>query len=684
MQTDVVPDAFASDSPCRSFLDVIDEGVLVYETLFPHHVRYANLVAERLIGHPAQGLIGRPLGDLLKPARQPHGAGGLLLARLAEKGAATDFQVTTPWRAHPFPLGFAAQRALPDPKCAALVFRDVAEEWRLREELRLAEEVFDYSPEAIMVTDEAGTIMRVNPAFTLITGYRPEEAIGRNPRLLRSDRHDAAFYAALWRGLRENGHWHGEIWDKRKDGEIYPKWLCINAVHAPSGQTRYVAMFSDISERKLHEARIEHLARHDPLTGLSNRIDLLERAGGILPRARRGDLGAALMMIDLDRFKPINDTLGHDVGDHLLIEVAGRLNASVRATDIVARLGGDEFVVLLADAGEQDEIARLAEKIRARLAAPYEIAGHVLHISPSIGIALCPQNGEDMDSLLKAADIAMYRIKNKQRNGWCFFSHEMDEAAQRRQRIEADLRTALAEGQLVLLYQPQFDIAHERVIAWEALLRWQHPEWGQMPPDAFLPVAEESGLIVPIGAWVLETACRDAVAWSGARGSEERVAVNVSLRQLGRSDFVDTVSAALENSGLAPERLELEVTEQALFCPTAQTRENLESLRNLGVRLTLDDFGTGYSSLVGLSCFAVDRLKIDRSFAAGVGKGKNAAIVSAALSLATAFGIEAVAEGVETSEQMAFLIEQGCMRAQGFLYGHPMEASAVSGFRRGA
>ena len=668
-------DAPATDL-CRQIVEAVGEAILLHDRLPPYRILFANPFAEALIGHPAAGLVGRPLGEVIKLAgRAPR---SLLMQRLCE-ALPYEAEIVTPWQSQPFPVLFVSHTPLVKPGAPMLlVFRYIGAEWRERERLRLAEEVFEYSPEAIMVTDEAGTILRVNPAFTLITGFAPDEAVGRNPRILRSGRHDAAFYENMWRALLEEGHWHGEIWDRRKNGDEYPKWLCINRVELPNGGVRYVALFADISERKAHEARIDYLAHHDTLTGLANRRRLEERANRLLAGSRRGDVGAALLLIDLDRFKYINDSLGHDVGDQLLIEVASRLRAAVRADDLVARLGGDEFVVLLEGVNKPEEVAPLAEKLRARLAEEYLVADHRLHTSPSIGISLAPTDGRDLNALLKAADVAMYQVKTTTRNGWRFFEPELDVAARERQALESDLRRALQEEQFVLYYQPEYDVAGRRVVAWEALLRWRHPTRGLLLPDVFLPLAEETGLIVPLGAWALETACRDAASWSSARGDGERVAVNVSARQLEVGDFYGTVVAALEKSGLPPARLELELTESALFAPTEHVRTTLEALRALGIRLTLDDFGTGYSTLAALTHFHIDRIKIDRHFTANLDRESHMAIVAAVIALSAALKLEVVAEGVENADQLALLIERGCLRAQGFLYGRPLPATEVA------
>jgi diguanylate cyclase (GGDEF)-like protein/PAS domain S-box-containing protein len=674
--TDTLSDVTRESVVARELVHAVGDCVVAYDLRSPHRIRFVNAAAEALIGQHEADLVGHPLSDALRPfaadARD-------LLARLADEGA-FETLATGNWNPVPFPVALLAARPVAALGLGLLSFREAGTEWRLREDAQLAEQVFQYSPEAIMVTDADGTILRVNPAFSLITGFRPEEAIGRNPNILRSDRHDGEFYRALWQALHEHGHWHGEIWDRRRNGEVYPKWLCINSVHLASGERRHIAQFADISERKLHEQRIDYLAHHDPLTGLANRRQLEERAGHALARARQGKSGLAVLLIDLDRFRHINDSLGHGIGDQVLVEAAGRLGAVVRANDVVARLGGDEFVVVLDGFADARAVAATAEAIRAALAVPYSTAGHVLHASASIGIATCPGDGEDLDTLVKLADIAMYQVKAECRDGWRFFQHHVHEAARARHQVERDLRSALEAGQLRLHYQPQYDVAGARVIAWEALLRWQHPERGAIEPEQFIPLAEETGLIVPIGAWVLETACRDAVSWSAARGHNERVSVNLSARQVERAEFVDDVIAILARTGLPPGRLELELTESMLFGDTARVRDNLERIKDLGIKLALDDFGTGYSTLASLTHFTVDRLKIDRSFLADIERPGNAAIIAAVVTLASALGLEVVAEGVENTTQLAFLLDRGCLHAQGFLYGRPMPSAEVPHF----
>lgn len=664
----------------RTIVHAIGEGVIGVEDEFPHPIRFLNPAAEKLLGLSESQAISQPLESLIGLAPEEKAAPGSLFFRLSH-GKPFEAMITSAGREAPFPAAFVSSRTLDDTGLVVLTLQDVTNRWQDDEQLRLAEQVFEYSPEAILVTDGNGIILRVNPAFTLITGYLPEEAIGQNPRLLRSNRHDDDFYRELWRCLAEEGHWHGEIWDRRKSGEIYPKWLCINAVRLPHGETRYVALFADISERKAHEERIDYLAGHDALTGLPNRRLLDDRMTKLLAAARRGDQGVAVLMIDLDRFKHINDSLGHQVGDQLLVEVARRLNACVRGSDTVARLGGDEFVVLLAGIVDHRDVAPVAEKIRESLARAVDAGPHLLHTSPSIGISLYPNDGSNLDDLLQAADIAMYQVKAAGRNAWMFFESRMNEEVRTRHRLETDLRLALEQEQFELYYQPQFDVDGGRVIAWEALLRWNHPQHGWIEPSEFIPVAEENGMILPLGEWVLESACREAVAWSRRRHGEERIAVNLSPRQFEHPTLIDVVVRILKDTGLPPHRLELEVTESALMVNTPKVQETLCALKALGIHLTLDDFGTGYSSLGYLSSFAVDRLKIDRSFLLDMeSKPNNAAIIHAVVALAKALGLEVVAEGVETGDQLAFLIDSGCLKAQGFLYGRPMPAASVAGF----
>lgn len=562
------------------------------------------------------------------------------------------------------------------------IAEDVTQRRRDAEKLRLAEKVFEHSAQGILVTDAQTRIVSVNPAFTAITGYSAEDAVSEKPGRFVSGRYDAAFYAALWDKLNATGHWSGEVWGKRKNGEEYPVWLSINAVRDAENASvsHYVAIFSDISEQKASAARIEHLAYHDPLTGLPNRYALHTHLEQSLATARRNQRGLALMFIDLDRFKSINDTLGHDVGDQLLVTVARRIREAVRESDTVARLGGDEFVVVAGglNAGAEDA-ARIAEKVIAAVDKPMRLSGHALYVTPSVGIALYPEDGTTAESLIKNADIAMYHAKSAGRNAYHFFNASMNAEMGERLRLESDLHQAVERGEFRMLYQPVVDIASGAVTAVEALLRWQHPELGELLPERFLPIAEETGLIRPIGTWALATACREVAAWT--EFAHLRLAVNLSARQLEAPGFIDSVRAILHETGLAPERLELEIAESATLTDSERVVEFMGALAAIGVRIAIDDFGSVYSSLAYLKRLPKSRLKIDRSFVMDLEYDPNdVAITEGIIALARSLGQEATAEGIETPAQLAMLQAFGCREGQGFLFSRPLAPEALRAF----
>lgn len=555
--------------------------------------------------------------------------------------------------------------------------RDISDRRKIEQELRFAERVFQSTTEGILVTDAAGSIVAVNPAFETITGYRREDAIGRNPRLLKSGRHDEAFYRDIWRSVNSLGQWRGELWNRRKSGEIYPEWLTVSVVrdHADA-ITHYVAVFSDISTLKFAQERIEFLAYHDSLTRLPNRILLRDRLEHALSRARRERGVLALMFFDLDRFKSVNDTLGHTVGDELLIEVARQIGDLVRASDTLARLGGDEFVLLIEDEADVSQVAAVARKMLDVFARPRSIAGHELTVTTSIGIALYPDDGDDVDTLLKHADLAMYEAKSQGRNNYQFFSPKLTAGAFERLVMENALRGAVMRNELVLHYQPQIDLASGTLTGVEALVRWQHPDLGLVSPGQFISLAEETGIIVDIGAWVLHEACRQMAAWDAAGFKVPQVAVNLSARQIDRDQIVSTTDEALSKAGIGADRLELEVTESMIMRDPEQALGVLGGLRVLGVALAIDDFGTGYSSLTYLRRLPLDRLKIDQSFVHDIGLDPNGeAIVRAVIALARSLGLRTVAEGIETQAQADFLAAEGCDIGQGYLFDKPLPAA---------
>jgi diguanylate cyclase (GGDEF)-like protein/PAS domain S-box-containing protein len=559
---------------------------------------------------------------------------------------------------------------------------DVTERKRTEERLRLTEQVFDNSPVAIVITDSANRIISVNASFVRITGYSEDEALGRDPKFLASGLHDAEFFERMWQALQKSDFWEGEVWDRRKTGEIYPKWMTINVVRDREDARRvhYVAIFSDITERKQAEEHIHHLAHHDPLTTLPNRMALEARLEQSIADANRNQRSVAVMFLDLDRFKTINDTLGHHVGDLLLIEVARRLRQTVRSSDTVARHGGDEFVVVLPALETPDVAATLAGNILKTLSEPYLIEGNILHSTPSIGVSLYPEDGGDVDTVMKYADTAMYHAKEMGRNGFQFFSPEMNRAAMERLDIERQLRDALKTDQLLLHYQPRLDW-NEQVTGVEALIRWNRPGHGLQLPGRFIPIAEESDLIILIGEWVLAAVAAQLQAWRKAGVAVPSVAINLSARQLRLANLPGQVAAVLQASGLPATLLEFEVTETMAMENPEKASRLLGELRDMGIALAIDDFGTGYSSLAYLKRLPFDHLKIDRSFVAGITHDQNdVAIVRGTIALAHSLGLTVVAEGVETAEQLALLRIADCDEFQGFHFSRPLPADELEVF----
>lgn len=553
---------------------------------------------------------------------------------------------------------------------------DVTERKLAEEQLRLAAKVFDASNEAIMIADGYRRILVVNDAFTEITGYAPDEVIGTIPAVLDSGHHNPEFYVPLWHSLNHIGHWRGEIFDRRKNGEPYPQWTSISAVRNPDGElTHYVAIFSDISERKDAEARIEYLAHHDALTDLPNRMLLRDRLEHALAHAEREKNIVALLFLDLDHFKVINDSLGHLVGDKLLQAVAQRLVQCVRETDTVSRHGGDEFLILLTDSHDTDAVARTSQKILDQLAQPFDIDGHTLSTSFSIGITLYPADGIDFGTLLKHADTALYHAKQSGRNAYHFFTEAMNATAQERMQLESRLRQAIERNEFTLHYQPQVELGSGRVIGAEALIRWNSPELGQVSPARFIPIAEDSGLILQIGEWVLYEACRQARAWQKEGIPGLVVAVNVSAVQLRRGNLPDSVANALEQSGLDSSHLELELTESMLLQDVDHVFETVQELSAMGITLSIDDFGTGYSSMSYLKRLAINKLKIDQSFVRDLTSDpEDAAIVRAVIEMARSLKLTTIAEGVETEQQLNLLKNYACDQVQGYHLSRPLPA----------
>jgi len=558
------------------------------------------------------------------------------------------------------------------------VFADITERKLAEEKLRLSANVLEHIADGVMVLDVDGRIVATNPAFSRITGYAEQEALGRESSLTRGTRNDQAFYDELWRQLDASGFWRGEIWDTRKDGEAYLEALTVSALRDDDGATtHYVCVFSDITRERESQDQLDHLAHHDPLTSLPNRLLYHDRLRHAMARAERDGEQLAVLFIDLDRFKNVNDTLGHHVGDELLKQAAQALSRCLREGDTLARLGGDEFIVLLEDVDGMPGATRVAEKLMAMFEQPFEVSGYELFVTGSVGISLYPQDGRDMHMLIRNADVAMYQAKARGRNGFRFYAASMSGDGTLRLRTETLLRRAIEKSEIYLAYQPQVEIDSGRLIGVEALLRWNSPELGQVAPSSFIPLAEDTGFIGQLGHWVLQDACRQMVAWEAQGLSVPKIAVNLSVRQFERGGMAATVAAVLEDAGLAPARLQLEVTESAIM-NTSDALQYVNDLHAIGVALAIDDFGTGYSSLAYLKQLPVQTLKIDRSFIKDIPQDPDdEAIAIAIIQLGKSMDLSVIAEGVEREDQAAFLLRHGCNLAQGYLYGKPLSSDEI-------
>ena len=642
----------------------------------------ANLEAQRMFGYDENDF--RRLGrDGLVDTTDPR-----LPAALAQRAREGWFRgeltmIARDDRRFPAELSSSVFRSKDGSEMSSLLIRDITELKRLEQQLRIDATVFE-SQEGMLVTDAQGTILRVNKAFCAITGYSADEVVGHTSHMLKSGRHDAGFYVDLWRKLKKHGYWEGEIWNRRKNNSIYPEWLTITAVKGRDDQVmNYVGTLTDITVRKQAEEEIKTLAFYDPLTQLPNRRLLLDRLHHAMAASSRSSQTCALLFIDLDNFKTLNDTRGHDVGDLLLQQVAQRLMLSVREGDTVSRIGGDEFVVILEDLSTSpleaaSQAEQVGEEIRRELGRTYMLGGHSHHSSPSIGATLFSGHQFSSDELLKRGDLAMYEAKAAGRNTLRFFDPQMQAQVSERARLEAELRQSLREQQMLLHYQPQVD-AQGRIFGVEALVRWQHPSRGLVYPGAFIGLAEETRLILELGEWVLETACQQLADWSGLPGRRDlSIAVNVSAQQFHQRDFVQRVQGSLERTGADPRRLKLELTESLLVHDLQDVVRKMGQLQALGVRFSLDDFGTGYSSLAYLKQLPLDQLKIDQSFVRDVLVDANAATLARTIvSLADSLELQVIAEGVETAEQRDFLERSGCRYFQGYYFSKPLPLAAL-------
>ncbi len=570
-----------------------------------------------------------------------------------------------------------------DRRLLHVVWRDISQRKRAEARVNLLATAFRHSGEAIVITDSEANILEVNKAFTRYTGYAPEEVIGRNPRILSAGRTERETYREMWVALAADGFWQGELWDRHKDGHSYPKLLTISAVRDEKGRTlNYIGNFTDITERKAAEERIQFLAHHDALTQLPNRIGFGLMAQQAIVRARRDASRFALLFIDLDRFKDINDTLGHHSGDDLLVEITTRLKAALRESDIVARFGGDEFVVVLPEVDAASTVT-VVDKLMRQACRSFRIERHEFHPTLSIGISLFPDDSDKLDELMRNADLAMYKAKAEGRNQYHFYTPAMNHLAIERLAVENSLRRALENSEFFLHYQPQIDGDSGRVIGVEALVRWQSPERGLVPPNQFIPVAEESGLIDPLGDWILREAVRQLAEWREAGLAGIQMAVNLSARQLQNAALVDCVRGLFAEFRLLPGDLELEVTESMAMQKPEQTIDCMHRLREVGVQFAVDDFGTGYSSLAYLKKLPIDRIKLDRSFVMDIEHDANdATICAATIAMAHGIGLEVVAEGVETAAQLAYLLRHECENLQGYYFSRPLAAADCAAYIR--
>jgi diguanylate cyclase (GGDEF)-like protein/PAS domain S-box-containing protein len=574
--------------------------------------------------------------------------------------------------------GTLALDADDQPMVAIVTISNITERKQIEIDLRISSTAFELH-ESLMITDANRVILRVNQTFTKDTGYTAEEVVGKTPRLLRSGRHKADFYHAMWETIHQTGTWQGEIWDRRKNGEIYPKWLTITAVKGADGiVTNYVGSHIDITERKAAEEKIQYLGFYDALTRLPNRRLLMDRFQQALASSARSGSEGALLLIDLDNFKTLNDTLGHQIGDLLLQQAAQRLESCVREGDTVARLGGDEFVVMLENLSEHAleaaaQTESIGEKILAILSQPYQLDIYEHQCTSSIGATLFNDHQQATDELLKQADIAMYQAKKAGRNTLRFFDPQMQASITARVSLEGELRKALEKQQFHLYYQIQVD-SSSRSLGAEVLIRWIHPERGMVSPAQFIPLAEETGLILPIGRWVLETACTQIKAWEQDALTRDLVlAVNVSAKQFHQADFVAQVQAVVHSHAINPMLLKLELTEGMLLENIEDTIATMNALKEIGIKFSLDDFGTGYSSLQYLKRLPLDQLKIDQSFVRDIATDiSDMAIVRTIIAMAQSLDMDVIAEGVETEENRQFLLNNGCTHYQGYLFGKPV------------
>ena len=543
--------------------------------------------------------------------------------------------------------------------------------------------VFDHAAEGMILADGDGAILAVNPAFSKITGFTAEDVLGRSCSMLRPDLDGSPAFSKFWSGVHETGRWRGQVRHRCKDGRALLDWQSYAVVPDDDGLPHVLVVLGGVSVLHHQEVQIGLLINHDALTGLPNRMHLFDRLKDLVHHTEGGRSAVAVLFLDIDNFKLVNDGLGHDVGDRMLVEVARRLKGSVGRAGAIARMGGDEFVVVLNDFESLSELSGIAENLLAQLLEPVHLDGHTVHITASIGISVFPHGGGDAGALLQNAEVAMYRVKERGRNAFDFFDPSLKSRAAARLDLQADLRRAAESREFILHYQPKIALADRSVLGCEALIRWRHPSAGMIAPSEFIPLAEETGLIVPIGLWALRAACEQSRRWSDEGLGDVKVAVNLSARQFRQGDLIERIRDVVADTGLSPEHLEIELTESTVMDDAEQAIRVMRRLRDMGIRISVDDFGTGYSSLSYLKKLPLSTLKIDRSFITDVVTDADAAaIVHTIISLGSILRLEVVAEGIETEEQLTFLQDHRCAVGQGYYFAFPLAADDFGGWMR--
>ncbi|MEH6627952.1 MAG: EAL domain-containing protein [Motiliproteus sp.] len=674
----------------RTILDSANYSIISTDT--SGLIRSFNGGAERMLGYQKKAVIGQPLHKLIHLKEDLQRRAHLLSTELGYT-VEHDFEALTvrarqglidedEWvyvrqdGSH-LPVLISNTRIVnQDSKTTGFlsVGFDITQRKHAEDRLDLAQKVIQSTSEGIVITEPSGTVVDVNPAFLEMMGYCREEVIGKNPRMWQSGRHDKAFYRDMWKLLLLDGFWEGEIWDRRKDGGVFPKWLSVNAIKDSDGNIlNFVSISTDISEQKAAEKKLENLAFYDPLTQLPNRTLFKDRLEHELLAAKRFDRQLGLMFLDLDRFKKVNDTLGHDVGDQLIEQVARKLEHCLRESDTVCRLGGDEFTVILTEVHTPEALGHIAQNIISALNHPFMLKNQEVFISTSIGIAVYPDDGNDFSTLTRNADIAMYQSKEAGRDTYRFFTADMNLRNQARVAIENDLRKALDNDEFEVHYQPIVELKGLQPLGIEALVRWRHPKNGLVMPQQFISIAEETGLIIPLGEWVMKTACRETKALQRQGWSDLKVSVNLSGRQFQEPGLVTTITDILTESGLSADSLELEITESMIMLDVDDAVATMKRFNDHGLKISIDDFGTGYSSLSHLKKFPLHTLKIDRSFICDLSEDSDdAAIVDTIISMAKTLNLRVTAEGVETAEQLAFLQQRACDFVQGYYFAKPL------------